>query len=73
MGGGEKEEEKRKGKERGRRARVDKHGFQGVALLPFPFPFILPLPSRLFIDQERDLEQVQDHGKLHVLSFEQFD
>ena len=25
---------------------------------PFPFRF-LPLPSRLFIDQERDLEQVQ--------------
>ena len=26
---------------------------------PFPFRFLLLLPSRLFIDQERDLEQVQ--------------
>ena len=25
---------------------------------PFPFPFLLLLPSRLFIAQERDLEQV---------------
>ena len=35
---------------------------EGERVFPLPVPFLLPLPSGLFIDQERDSKQVHGHS-----------